>query len=703
MATGEASGVFVIDIDGPEGEKSWAQLVTDIPEIPAETLEQRTGSGGRHLFFKWPSREVRNKQNVLPKIDVRGEGGYVVVSPSIHPNGEEYEWPNGMDTQIEAAPDALLDLLTPTTKGRIKLWDKQPGPKPDPETSAPARSPKPQVTPILERASCYLRECAPAIQGQGGHDALLWAARAMVVGFELSDAEALSLLWSEFNPQCSPPWDWSKPSEVKDFERKVTEVRQTPGKKPSGWLLDQYNLQPADERLSSIGDQTSASLLTSHHGKEGASEESGDECSELDDEEIVDIPDPGYLPPHLFNVPGFIKDVMEYCMETAPYPNRPLAFAGALALMSLLAARKVRDEGDMRTNIYLIVLAPSGSGKDWPRKLNKDIAYKCSFMPAMGDRFASGQGIEDALLRVPAKLFQTDEIDTLFQTLNKARDPLTEELMAMLLTLYGESSSQHIMRVKAGQERSEVIHQPSFTLFGTAIPVHFYSALNERLLTNGILSRTIIIDSGAVREGQEARYIDAPDHIVNVAKWWCDSFPSGKESCMKPKPITVSSTSEAGRILTELRNEADEEWSSADESDETARVVWSRVNEQGRKLALLYAVSENHRNPVIREDAAKWGADFAKHQARRVLALVGRYGATSEFMKDCRKMFDHLSNAPGRRLSRSKLMRKMKHLTVKKFDEIIHALEERKEINREIVPTKGRPRIDYVAKRQKRR
>ena len=55
---------------------------------------------------------------------------------------------------------------------------------------------------------------------------------------------------------------------------------------------------------------------------------------------------------------------MDHCLATAPYPNLALAFCGALALQALLAGRKVRDQGDNRTNLYLLALAYSSVGKD---------------------------------------------------------------------------------------------------------------------------------------------------------------------------------------------------------------------------------------------------------------------------------------------------------------------------------------------------
>ena len=92
LATGQKSGVLVLDVDGPEGEASLAALVAANTPLP-DTPQQITGKG-RHLFFAWPDgQHIGNSSRKLgPGLDIRGEGGYVLVAPSIHPNGSEYRW-----------------------------------------------------------------------------------------------------------------------------------------------------------------------------------------------------------------------------------------------------------------------------------------------------------------------------------------------------------------------------------------------------------------------------------------------------------------------------------------------------------------------------------------------------------------------------------------------------------------------------------
>jgi hypothetical protein len=114
IATGQASGVWVLDIDGEDGEATLRHLEAEYGRLPP-TVEVITGKG-RHIYFRWPpdGPEIRNSQMRagLPGIDVRGNGGYVLAPPSVHPNGRTYEWSVDGENEFADAPDWLITLVT---------------------------------------------------------------------------------------------------------------------------------------------------------------------------------------------------------------------------------------------------------------------------------------------------------------------------------------------------------------------------------------------------------------------------------------------------------------------------------------------------------------------------------------------------------------------------------------------------------------
>jgi hypothetical protein len=111
VATGNASGVWAIDLDGRGGHLNWQAL--ELEHSLVETLSQRSGriEPGSHLFFRMPDgAEIGNSTGKLaPGIDVRGTGGYVVATPSRHISGRTYSWITE-GNPIEAPP-WLLGLV----------------------------------------------------------------------------------------------------------------------------------------------------------------------------------------------------------------------------------------------------------------------------------------------------------------------------------------------------------------------------------------------------------------------------------------------------------------------------------------------------------------------------------------------------------------------------------------------------------------
>jgi Bifunctional DNA primase/polymerase, N-terminal/Primase C terminal 1 (PriCT-1) len=111
IACGPASRIFVVDVDD-NGEAALRKLEVEHGELPP-SVEAITARG-RHVYFVWPDRAVRNSVGKLgPGLDVRGDGGYVLAPPSIHPSGRNYCWSVDSAAAFAAAPPWLLDKIAP--------------------------------------------------------------------------------------------------------------------------------------------------------------------------------------------------------------------------------------------------------------------------------------------------------------------------------------------------------------------------------------------------------------------------------------------------------------------------------------------------------------------------------------------------------------------------------------------------------------
>ncbi len=85
--TGVISGVIVLDIDDSEVyERLWKELGLDSNRTPVAATPR-----GAHIWFRHPGFTVPNSSNATQKIDLRGDGGFVVVPPSVV-DGKNYTW-----------------------------------------------------------------------------------------------------------------------------------------------------------------------------------------------------------------------------------------------------------------------------------------------------------------------------------------------------------------------------------------------------------------------------------------------------------------------------------------------------------------------------------------------------------------------------------------------------------------------------------
>jgi hypothetical protein len=129
VATGSKSGIWVLDIDGEDGEGSIRDLEKRIQPLPT-TIESITGGGGRHLFFRLPDFKdaptIRNSAKQLGiGLDVRGEGGYVVAPSSVHPSGRPYAWSVDTATEFAHPPVWLIALITLPQTGVTHLDERR--------------------------------------------------------------------------------------------------------------------------------------------------------------------------------------------------------------------------------------------------------------------------------------------------------------------------------------------------------------------------------------------------------------------------------------------------------------------------------------------------------------------------------------------------------------------------------------------------
>jgi putative DNA primase/helicase len=109
VATGAASGVVVLDVDPRHGGLESLQELLDRHGPMPQTPIAETGGGGLHYYFA-ARGGVRSRQ-LAPGLELKGDGGYIVVPPSLHPSGKPYRWLRGFspkDLRLAELPEWIL-------------------------------------------------------------------------------------------------------------------------------------------------------------------------------------------------------------------------------------------------------------------------------------------------------------------------------------------------------------------------------------------------------------------------------------------------------------------------------------------------------------------------------------------------------------------------------------------------------------------
>lgn len=206
----DRSGHVVVDVDvhnGAVGVESLEAMELIYGGLPP-TLEARTPSGGRHLFYKGTCKSVahifRGRAGFRDKtgVDTRGAGGYVVGVGSSTAAGR-YEWI--ADRAVADLPNWVVDGAGGAgNAGR--------------DRGSAVLSEDEDVD--IERAMRYLATAPESVEGAGGDDNCYKVA-CMLREIGISAARSVELMIeSGWNDRCSPPWD------TDELERKVANAHR---------------------------------------------------------------------------------------------------------------------------------------------------------------------------------------------------------------------------------------------------------------------------------------------------------------------------------------------------------------------------------------------------------------------------------------------------------------------------------------------
>jgi len=110
IVTGEISGVFVVDCDNEDAYQKIQEL---LPDNFVSCIVKSPRGYHIYLFYS-ASQTIGNATGIMPGVDIRGEGGYIIAPPSVNAEGKAYSWLPGVsvdEVAPAAAPDAIYNII----------------------------------------------------------------------------------------------------------------------------------------------------------------------------------------------------------------------------------------------------------------------------------------------------------------------------------------------------------------------------------------------------------------------------------------------------------------------------------------------------------------------------------------------------------------------------------------------------------------
>jgi len=400
---------------------------------------------------------------------------------------------------------------------------------------------------------------------------------------------------------------------------------------------------------------------------------------------------------------GLISEMVDWIAGCSNQPSRPLALGAAITFVGTLAGRHHEGPTDLRTNLYVCALAPSGYGKDHARKRILALAEKAGLHTNYigPEDFLSDSALRKTIERRPSLLSVMDELGGFIHKIMDRRAGTHQSGMRqMLLKLFTQSDSSY-GGTEGAMEQATPIFNPNFSIYGTSTPHDFWPAMSSRGIGDGFLPRWLILtitgDEPPLQERTHDK--DPPDRLVE----WCRAIVTlsqkGNLPATSARPVQAlkagwGKDAEAcylwHRDLFKRRGNAIK--------DETSK-LWTRTMEIALRIAHIVAIGVNPEYPVVTEEIMLWAIRLVELSVRSCFVEVADRLASTDKQAEYLKVRRMIKDAGKEGISDRKLKAQINgEFDLARLAAILTQLQESGVIDRRFQSGKtgGRPTFRWV-------
>jgi hypothetical protein len=411
---------------------------------------------------------------------------------------------------------------------------------------------------------------------------------------------------------------------------------------------------------------------------------------------------------------GLLGDLTSWILETSYRPNRPLAVAAAVGVLSAVCGRRLFTPTGLSLAAYISCLAKTGVGKQAvldavPRILH---AAGLGGLHRTAKAF-SVSAFENIITESPVCIATADEFaaTVLTRILNKRASSHEAQMKSFLLDVYNRGIDsppyQLIGRARSiaipkDNEILTAIALPSFTMFGVSTPDEFYEALTGGNVKDGFMNRFLIADADPKGKSNDLEgEIPVPQGVIDdlreVATFGDgDLAPSpghNQPMVMMHTRRRVGWTDDAREEFYAFRDEIE----ALADTTLVAPELLARIPEQTLKLATIRAVSWlGPEHATLDHWDLSWGAAWAIESAKSMIESASTMMAANPYEKNLNRIRAYLGNKgkpagkKGGFVSRSELLREFRDIPARDLDDLTRRMVDSGEIEPAEKETSGR-------------
>jgi hypothetical protein len=412
---------------------------------------------------------------------------------------------------------------------------------------------------------------------------------------------------------------------------------------------------------------------------------------------------------YLFNeAPNSVGRISRWMTQTAIFPDSILSIACSIAFMGVVMAHKVQTDSGLRSNIYTMGIAPSGTGKDHARKCAGMLLAASEQKHLLAGQPASTSGLFSSVLRNNGRaLILMDEFGRVLQGMtSKNAANHAVGIPTLMMELFSSADGEFLGTEygnRDGKNERTDIQQPCLSVYATTTPEPFYAALTSNQAVDGFLSRWLLFETKEFlvdpRKGSFNK--EVPELILQDLLRWKDRStncaPKGNIDAVeviKPKIVRFTATAEkmADAFLVDMRKMAKRHL----DKGTGMHAVFNRTAEHAIKLALV-----GHEGDLITEEVYDWACQMAFDRSQFLAVAVRENIADSQHEKTLKRMLRLIASNEG--ITSRDLTRKCQDIKKRDREEILVTLIESEQITCDKIESGGnRPVSIYRAVSQKR-